>query len=196
MDIAARLKLFMDLNKITNSQFADACAIPRPSVSQLLNGRNKKVSDEVISKIHASYPSLSILWLMFGEEPMMLDGAASGNAPNVPNANSALPQAKPRESSLFDDELDGYAENATGGDAATRKKQQGASGNKASDGHWSGGSGSGGAAISQALENLARSVGDSGLATRDTLQGTGRKKIVNVMVFYSDNSFESFVPDK
>ena len=51
MDIVSRLKLFLEQNGIANSQFADTCEIPRPTISQLLNGRNKKVSDEVIATI-------------------------------------------------------------------------------------------------------------------------------------------------
>lgn len=70
MDIVSRLKMFMDSIGIANSQFADNCGIPRPTVSQILNGRNKKISDELISKIHSTFPDLSILWLMFGEGEM------------------------------------------------------------------------------------------------------------------------------
>lgn len=70
MDIVSRLKQYLDLCQVSVTQFADACGIPRPSVSQLLNGRNKKVSDEVIAKIHAAYPDLSMMWLMFGEGNM------------------------------------------------------------------------------------------------------------------------------
>ena len=77
MDIATRLKIFMNDRNITNSQFADACNISRPTLSQLLTGRNKKVNNEIISKIHRAYPSLSIMWLMFGEPPMMLNGENS-----------------------------------------------------------------------------------------------------------------------
>ena len=67
MDIVSRLKVFLKQNGIANSQFADTCEIPRATLSQLLNGRNKKVSDEIITKIHTAYPSLNILWLMFGD---------------------------------------------------------------------------------------------------------------------------------
>ena len=67
MDIVDRLKYFMNLNGIAISQFADTCQIPRPTMSQILNGRNKKISDELIGKIHSAYPTLSIMWLMFGE---------------------------------------------------------------------------------------------------------------------------------
>ena len=82
MDIVNRLKLFMDINKIAISQFADTCNIPRPTMSQILNGRNKKISDELISKIHIAYPHLSVLWLMFGEGEMM----------QITNMPSSMPQ--------------------------------------------------------------------------------------------------------
>lgn len=70
MDFVNRLKFFMDSHGIAISQFADTCRIPRPTLSQILNGRNKKISDELIAKIHAAYPRLSVLWLMFGEGEM------------------------------------------------------------------------------------------------------------------------------
>lgn len=71
MSLISRLKHYLDLNCISVTQFADECDIPRPSASQLLAGRNKKVSDEIICKIHRSYPSLSVSWLLFGEGDML-----------------------------------------------------------------------------------------------------------------------------
>lgn len=70
MDLVNRLKFFLEKRNIAISQFADTCKIPRPTLSQILNGRNKKISDELITKIHNAYPSLSVLWLMFGEGDM------------------------------------------------------------------------------------------------------------------------------
>ena len=71
-NVAIRLKLFMDYLQVTNSQFADQCGIARPSLSQLLNGRNKKISDVLVKQIHDQFPRLSILWLMFGEGDMLM----------------------------------------------------------------------------------------------------------------------------
>lgn len=70
-NISIRLKLFMEYMQITNSQFADSCGIPRPTLSQLLSGRNKKISDVLVKQIHDRYPQLSVLWLMFGEGEMI-----------------------------------------------------------------------------------------------------------------------------
>ena len=58
-----RLKVFMDSTGLNNSQFADRCGLPRPSFSQLLSGRNKKVSDVVLTRIHDAFPQLNMLWL-------------------------------------------------------------------------------------------------------------------------------------
>lgn len=73
MDFVSRLKDYLSFKKISVTQFADFCNIPRPTVSQIINGRNKKISDEIISKIHQSYPDLSVYWLMFGEGHMLID---------------------------------------------------------------------------------------------------------------------------
>lgn len=77
-NVAARLKFFIDKQGISFSQFADRCGIPRPSFSQMMSGRNKKVSNIMLGQIHEGFPSLSLNWLLFGEgEPFtqMTDGA-------------------------------------------------------------------------------------------------------------------------
>ncbi len=84
MDIVDRLNLFLNQTRISKSKFADRCGIPRPTVSQILSGRNKKISDDIISKIHTMYPRLSILWLMFGEGAMLF--GEEGEMPNRKNS--------------------------------------------------------------------------------------------------------------
>lgn len=69
-NVADRLKTFIENKGLTYSQFADTCGIPRPSLSQLLTGRNKKISDIMVGQIHNMFPELSIVWLLFGEGPM------------------------------------------------------------------------------------------------------------------------------
>ena len=74
MDLVDRLNFFIKSEGISPSVLADSCDIPRPTVSQLLNGRNKKISDDIIGRIHKVFPKLSILWLMFGEGEMTQKG--------------------------------------------------------------------------------------------------------------------------
>ena len=65
------------LPEMLPGQFADAIGMTRSSFSQLLTGRNKSISDATIGKIHAAFPELSILWLLFGEGEMLTNSQAS-----------------------------------------------------------------------------------------------------------------------
>lgn len=158
MSIVSRIKLFLSENGIANSIFADKCEIPRPSVSQLLNGRNKKVSDDVLTKIHLAYPELSMMWLMFGEGDMCVDVGQ-----NVTTARDA----QPRENSLFQDELDDDVDYETTSQSVNP--------------------------VAEVLQSLSKNL----VKKQDgaVVENSG-KRIVNVMVFYSDSSFDSFVPNK
>ena len=75
-NVAIRLKVFIEHLGISSSLFADKCGIPRPTLSQLLNGRNKKVNDVLVGQIHAAYPDLSIVWLLFGEGSMLVSDSS------------------------------------------------------------------------------------------------------------------------
>lgn len=158
MDIVSRIKTFMSQNSIGSSIFADKCDIPRPTLSQLLNGRNKKVSNEVLDKIHLAYPELSMMWLIFGEGEMM-----SEIGKNQTNSQSSLFD----ENSEFDNEFFSVDENSnpTDGDNI----------------------------VAEALQTLAKTQMKREVKN-DLISAD--KRIVNIMVFYSDNSFESFVPNK
>ncbi len=121
MDLVNRLKYYLDENKIAISQFADKCRIPRPTLSQILNGRNKKVSDELITKIHDAYPDLSVLWLMFGEGDMVSrQNTRTSEAEN--NAAYAANQAQHIEDDHFSEsERSQYATQAE----ASEKSEEG-----------------------------------------------------------------------
>lgn len=70
MNIVDRLKDYMDYIGMASTQFADVANIPRPTISQILNGRNRKISNEVIEKLHQGFPDLNIMWLLFGDGDM------------------------------------------------------------------------------------------------------------------------------
>ncbi len=77
--VATRLKFFIEEKGLTSTRFADLCKIPRPSISQLLNGRNKKISDILVGQIHSAFPELSVVWLLFGEGDMINPNATPGS---------------------------------------------------------------------------------------------------------------------
>ena len=174
MDIVSRLKLFLQQNGIANSQFADTCEIPRPTLSQLLNGRNKKVSDEIISKIHRAYPSLNIMWLMFGDGDMFVGGRQTGLSEfdNPMPSSSVMSGSVHRNADLSKSRQPiNFADDDAKVNDAVQNPAMGT--------------------LSDTLRNIAMSVGKKN--TNQQLQ-SGARKVVNILVFYSDNSFESFTP--
>lgn len=180
MDIVSRLKLFLTQNGIANSQFADTCEIPRPTLSQLLNGRNKKVSDEVLTKIHNAYPALNMMWLMFGDGEMF-----------VPNQNTIgfAPAAQPLENDVKTSLPQSQTENTKHPQINFGENDATFSGAPKHDG------GPSQSALSMALQSIARGAGKNSTVNASKPAPDGRR-IVNIMVFYNDNSFESFTPGR
>ncbi|MCH5234325.1 MAG: helix-turn-helix transcriptional regulator [Muribaculaceae bacterium] len=65
--VAARLKALIEALGLSDSQFADKCEISRSTLSLILSGKNKKISDVMLAQIHEAFPEVSILWILFGE---------------------------------------------------------------------------------------------------------------------------------
>lgn len=193
MDIVSRLKQFIDRLGVPVTQFADNCGIPRPTLSQLLNGRNKTVRDELISKIHDAYPQLSVMWLMFGEGEQLVDDrqATSATQPVREYADStALPfddddsrddqcndrQATDTRSMPIDFSIDMAPRHDNGANLTPEE---------IAAGHDSGNVDT----LDQTVRNMQPRTISFGA------EAEAGKRIVNIIVYYSDNSFQSFIPD-
>ena len=175
MDIVSRLKKFLEHAGISNSQFADTCVIPRPTLSQLLNGRNKKVSDEVIAKIHRAYPTLNIMWLLFGDGEMIMGGEDNAQVTDKMSAQNPTSEARvdemgQRAISFEDDDTNGYR-------PVNRPTQRVATPTS----------------VNEAIQSIMRSSTAGrprGAASPDA------RRVVNIMVFYNDGRFEEFGPQQ
>ena len=64
-----RLKQFLAVENISQSQFADSINIVRATVSHILSGRNNP-SYDFIKALMERYPRLNIEWLIFGKGKM------------------------------------------------------------------------------------------------------------------------------
>lgn len=176
MDIVSRLKKFLEHAGISNSQFADTCVIPRPTLSQLLNGRNKKVSDEVIAKIHRAYPTLNIMWLLFGDGEMIMgaDGAISDTdkmTATTPSSEGRVDELGQRAISFDEDDTSGYR-------PMNRPSQRVVTPTS----------------VNEAIQSIMRSS-TAGRMPRGAASPDARR-VVNIMVFYNDGRFEEFVPQQ
>ncbi|MCH5225411.1 MAG: hypothetical protein J1D77_05395 [Muribaculaceae bacterium] len=95
-NVAARLKTIIEALGLSDSQFADSCSISRPTLSLLLAGKNKKISDIMLSQIHEAFPKVSILWLLFGEGNMFSTEKSDQEGEVKGNENQKFP-ASPRD---------------------------------------------------------------------------------------------------
>ena len=85
--VAGRIKAIIGALGLTDSQFADKCSISRPTLSLLLSGKNKKISDVMLAQIHDAFPELSILWLLFGEGEMFKNENSEEQKPSSDHEN-------------------------------------------------------------------------------------------------------------
>lgn len=164
MNIVDRLKLYMEHTGLPISQFADGALIPRPTLSQILSGRNKKISNEILEKLHAAYPSLNVAWLLFGDGNM-LSGAAPTTAPATTPAQTQDNQ--PRSASVP------YVAAAVANAAAKAAADQ---------------------ATVESPKPSVETQYEKNQEPTISLAPDTTKKIQTIMVFYTDNSFEIFTP--
>lgn len=164
MDLVDRLNFFIKSEGISPSVLADSCDIPRPTVSQLLNGRNKKISDDIIGRIHKVFPKLSILWLMFGEGEM----TQKANDNSGSNSESQFSQQS--------NATDSNTQQASGFDSNYRD-------------------------ITEFMNIVSKNNSEIQAENNENPSASptssdNRKRITNIVVFYSDNSFQSFSPSR
>ncbi len=206
MDLVSRLKQYLDSRQISITQFADECSIPRPTGSQLLAGRNKKVSDEIIGKIHAAYPELSIVWLMFGEgnmvtganieisEPQKQDNADDGTAYNSDSQAYAgresyidpISENQPEKFHEINESSYGYHDELTDTPPCATSVNETSAGNTFSF--------SPNPPTSQIEAKVSPTATDTEKDSITVTPGKG-KRVTGIVVYYDDSTYESFIPD-
>ena len=81
--------MLLETRQLTPTQFADAIGIARPIVSHILSGRNKPSLD-VVQRILAAMPDLSMPWLLNGTGPMQAGTPAIPTEISSPNLHQLL----------------------------------------------------------------------------------------------------------
>ncbi|MBD5310560.1 MAG: helix-turn-helix domain-containing protein [Muribaculaceae bacterium] len=172
--VATRLKYFISKERLNSSQFADACGIPRPTLSQLLTGRNKKISDQLIGQIHAAFPQLSVLWLLFGEGEMY--NVAGGSSSISAGAFGAT------EGPSIDVELQDGSLNSD--IKVSSSEGMGLNGAPASSSY-----NASAAILAADYKNLA-------LMKQIEAMKQNARRVVQITIYYDDSTFETFSPAK
>lgn len=88
-----RIREILNARQLTPTQFADTIGVARPIISHILSGRNKP-SLEVVQKIVAAFPDLSLNWLLKGI------GAMSASSPATNIADTSSEDILPRRTNI------------------------------------------------------------------------------------------------
>jgi transcriptional regulator with XRE-family HTH domain len=184
-----RLVQLLDLEQITPSKFADIIGVQRSSVSHVISGRNKP-SFDFIQKTLRAFPGLNADWLILGTGTMYEQmGRAIGGTlfdatvePSEPDFQDQIPypgQVEEHTSDSAGTSISGSEDQLqpTGeGDIPTQSSNIKSDTSKDE-------SGSDRQPTNINLENADREV-----------RSQPRGRIVQVMVFYDDDTFHSFKP--
>ncbi len=219
MDLVSRLKKYIDHTGLPVTQFADTCSIPRPTMSQLLSGRNKKVSNELIAKLHDAFPQLNVLWLMFGQGSMLVNENIAATEPQNASFEDHNHSQEPEIEAIaggvlnFDHDKKISSDNfraPASPHPATLESDHFVSGPSPLTSTPLTSAGSQQPSIRQAKRSPAVTQASHPLqptSRTETAPGCdasekpayipvdAAKRVVNIIVYYSDNSFQSFVPD-
>jgi DNA-binding XRE family transcriptional regulator len=84
--MVSRIKQLLDWQQLSSTQFADRIGVGRPVVSHILSERNKP-SLEVVQRVIAAFPEISLAWLLSGNGPML---ATEADAASVPSSETSF----------------------------------------------------------------------------------------------------------
>lgn len=181
-NVAERLKTFIEMKGLSYSQFADKCGIPRPSLSQLITGRNKKINDSMVGQIHKEFPELSIVWLLFGEGQM--ENGSPKNEPEAPfidsteNFGSIFPDLPLTDENFVRQNL----ENTTNSTSNSKISKENGLNSPKNDAELFGNKDD---RLSKKLKDLTAQI--------ENLRRNPRK-VIQITVYYDDSTFETFLP--
>lgn len=95
-------RIFAVMNHVNmnQQQFSNATGIPTSSLSSIFNGRTKPTLS-MAQSVHAAFPEINSLWLVFGEGEMLLSSSTDSVTGSTLSADNTQP-SKPQPT-LFDD---------------------------------------------------------------------------------------------
>ncbi|MEX0986352.1 MAG: helix-turn-helix transcriptional regulator [Bacteroidales bacterium] len=159
-----RLLKLLDTEQLSSSRFADVIGVQRSSVSHILSGRNKP-SFDFLQKTLKAFPLLNADWLILGEGSMY-EGEVKIGGGSLFDQPVVNQHEKPAESTEEEDVSHEFDELLSASESNIPGQAGEIPGNIASEGN--------------KINKQSASVSSTG------------KVITRVIVFYADNSFESY----
>lgn len=161
-----RLIQLLDLEQLSPSKFADIIGVQRSSVSHVISGRNNP-SFDFIQKTLRAFPGLNAEWLILGNGTMYEQmGRAASGNLFEPPLDHVMP-ISPGDIPMERADLD-LSEESQG-----LEQSENAQGS-----------------------TLKPSLNQEDTPEQPTKSDTNEGKVIQVMVFYDDNTFRTYAPSK
>jgi len=156
----------MEAENITAAHFADNLQIGRPVISHILKGRNNP-SLEVITKILSEMPYINAEWLLFGKGNMYREDYDKLAVSNSKLSEEELPKSINHEPDLFSQSFINTID-----DTAKIKYDK--------------------------EKELSSTINNADMAVKEVIKYIDKpeKKISKIIIYYSDNTYENFNPEK
>ena len=164
-----RLIQLLDLEQLSPSKFADLIGVQRSSISHIISGRNKP-SFDFLQKTLRAFPGLNASWLLLGEGTMyeQMGRKVAGNLFDTPDSNLEAPEEQNTGSE---------AEHAAISPSADIKSSPSAP---------------------EIEDDYTADQSDKQPQDRtephEKMESSGKKRVVQVMVFYEEDTFRTFMP--
>lgn len=178
--IEQRIRELLAVRNLSPTQFADTIGISRPIVSHILSGRNKP-SLEVVQKVIAAFPDLSLNWLLNGTGPMQ--AAEPLKSPETLPKRTPRPEGAPTLVAAATVPAEARASLAEGSPATPATEADAATLE---------------AAPPQATRFPAPRIPTPIAASNEAPAGqmlVSEKRIKRIVIFYHDGTFSDFQPE-
>lgn len=194
-NFAIRLKLLIQKLGITDSVFAEKCGISRATLSQLLTGRNKKISNIIVGQIHEAYPALSVMWLLFNEGDMWT-GQPEGDSYSEANSSDDSSSSGTMDSDTSAVTTDGTLQNSEFGyknpceipESSPTIRKDGAEPKE------NGLNYSQNTIQNSQDERINNCIKTSEILKEIEFLKKKSRKVVQITIYYDDSTFETFYP--
>lgn len=174
-----RIKLIMEKAGLSQQEFAAKLGISAASLSSIFTGRTNPTNNHVMA-IHKAFPQINVNWLMFGEGDICMgEDAFSANDGSEKEESSSLAEEEKKEDashpslntqqtvrSLFDEETSAPTSQAAISSPTYSGRKD--------------------------MRTTVR--GNGQVVTTNIVAEREDRKIKEIRVFYSNGTYESFVP--
>lgn len=176
-DIKNRIRQIIEREELTAAAFAESIGVAQATISHILGPRNKYPSMDFILRLHQRYPDIDMNWLLTGVGSIGSGPGSTGLSKSVSVNSSASDKdaSDPAWASIGPDE--GYplfAENANfraNGQADDRNRKE---------------------IASDSPQNGPKEIVRQQIVYRER----PARKIIEIRIFFDDNTFETFRPEK